>query len=143
MDAVTAEEAGESGLADSILREFGGAVILYDGECPVCGEYLNLLKIRELVDEVRLVNARTRPDLVDGLRAAGYEINDGIVLAHQGGIVYGASALSVIAQLGESERTINRASAAVFRVPLIGEIFYVVLKAGRKLLLRLLGRDLI
>jgi predicted DCC family thiol-disulfide oxidoreductase YuxK len=140
---VTAEEGGESGLADSILREFGGAVILYDGACPVCGEYLNLLKIRELVDEVRLVNARTRPDLVDGLRAAGYEINDGIVLAHQGGIVYGASALSVIAELGASERSINRASAAVFRLPLIGEIFYVVLKAGRKLLLRLLGRDLI
>jgi predicted DCC family thiol-disulfide oxidoreductase YuxK len=140
---VSAEAGGENALADSIVREFGCAVILYDGECPVCGEYLNLLKIRELVDEVELVNARSRPDLVDGLRAAGYEINDGIVLAHEGGIVYGASALSVIAQLGESERTINRASAAVFRVPVIGEIFYAVLKAGRKLLLRLLGRGLI
>ena len=73
---MTAEAGGESGLADSILREFGGAVILYDGECPVCGEYLNLLKIRELAGEVQLVNARTRPDLVEGLRAAGYEIND-------------------------------------------------------------------
>ncbi len=39
--------------------------------------------------------------------------------------------------------TANRASAAIFRVPLIGEISYVVLKAGRKLLLRLLGRGLI
>jgi predicted DCC family thiol-disulfide oxidoreductase YuxK len=118
-------------------------VILYDGECPVCGEYLSLLKIRELAGEVELVNARSRPDLVEDLRTAGYEINDGIVLAHQGGISYGASALSLIAQLDESGRRLNRASAAVFRLPVIGEALYVVLKAGRKLLLRLLGRDLI
>jgi len=135
--------AQEHAVADAIRREFGSAVILYDGECPVCGEYLSLLKIRELVDEVRLVNARDRPDLVESLRAAGYEINDGIVLAHDGGIVYGASALSVIAQLGESRRTLNRASAALFRIPVIGAVLYSVLKAGRKLLLRLLGRGLI
>ncbi len=83
------------------------------------------------------------PDLVEALRAAGYEINDGIVLAHQGGLAYGASALSLIAQLDESGRRLNRASAAVFRMPVVGEVFYVVLKAGRKLLLRLLGRELI
>lgn len=141
--AVSAEVGDESELAGAILREFGHAAILYDGECPVCGEYLNLLKIRELAGEVQLVNARARPDLVEGLRAAGYEINDGIVLVHEGGIVYGASALSVIAQLGERKRAINRASAAVFRVPVVGEAIYVVLKAGRKLLLRLLGRGLI
>ena len=70
MTANGANGGGESGLADAIVREFGCAVILYDGECPVCGEYLNLLKIRELVDQVQLVNARDRPDLVDGLRAA-------------------------------------------------------------------------
>ena len=141
--SVTAGVTGERKVADSILDEFESAVILYDGECPVCGEYLNLLRLRELVDEVQLVNARERPDLVEQLRAVGYEINDGIVLAHEGGIVYGASALSVIAQLGESKRTINRASAAIFRVPLLGEIFYVVLKAGLKLLLLLLGRGVI
>lgn len=133
-------DAGERGVADSIVREFASAVILYDGACPVCGEYLSLLKIRDLVEEVRLVNARERPDLVAALRAAGYEINDGIVLAHKGGIVHGATALSVIAQLGGSRRKINRASAALFGLPLVGEACYVVLKAGRKLLLRLLGR---
>ncbi len=137
---VSAGGPAERRVADSIRREFGSAVILYDGECPVCGEYLDLLKIRELVDEVRLVNARRRPDLVADLRAAGYEINDGIVLAHEGGIVYGASALSLIAQLGGTGRTFNRASAALFRAPVIGEVLYAVLKAGRTLLLRLLGR---
>jgi predicted DCC family thiol-disulfide oxidoreductase YuxK len=140
---VSAGTGGEGEPAAAILREFGHAVILYDGECPVCGEYLSLLKIRELAGEVELVNARSRPDLVEDLRTAGYEINDGIVLAHQGGISYGASALSLIAQLDESGRRLNRASAAVFRLPVIGEALYVVLKAGRKLLLRLLGRDLI
>lgn len=138
-----ARAARERAVAEAIRREFASAVILYDGECPVCGEYLSLLKIRELVDEVQLVNARDRPDLVESLRAAGYEINDGIVLVHDGGIVYGASALSVIAQLGESRRTLNRASAALFRVPVVGAVLYSVLKAGRKLLLRLLGRGMI
>ena len=127
-------------MAEAIRREFEPAVILYDGECPVCGEYLNLPKIRELVDDVELVNARTRPDLAADLRAAGFEINDGIVLIHDEGIVYGASALSVIAQLGESRRAVNRLSAALFRVPVVGEILYAAMKAGRRLLLRLLGR---
>ena len=141
--AMTDEHGGADQLADAIVGEFGCAVILYDGDCPVCGEYLNMMKIRELVNGVKLVNARTRPDLVDRLRALGYEVNEGIVLAHEGGIVFGATALSLIAQLGESRRMINRASATVFRIPVFGEAFYVVLKTGRKLLLRLLRRELI
>ncbi len=140
---VSAAAGGGSELAAAILREFGHAAILYDGECPVCGEYLSLLKIRELAGEVALVDARSRPDLVADLRAAGYEINDGIVLAHDGGLVYGASALSLIAQLDGSGRRLNRATSALFRAPVAGEVLYVVLKAGRKLLLRLLGRGLI
>lgn len=139
--AVSAGAGGESQLAAAIVGKFGRAVILYDGECPVCGEYLSLLKIRERAGEVALVNARNRPDLVAGLRAVGYEINDGIVLAHDGSLLYGASALSLIAQLDGTGRRVNRLSAALFRAPLAGEAVYVLLKAARRLLLRLLGRD--
>ncbi len=134
-------------LAASILREFGTPVLLYDGDCPVCREYLSLLEIRRLAGEVRPLDARSRPDLVAVLRAAGYEINDGMVLVRDGGIVFGGTALSLIAQLavppGERPRLVNRLTAGLFRTPLLGPAVYRLLTLGRRLLLRCLGRNLI
>lgn len=138
---------GTPDLAAAILREFGTPVLLYDGECPVCREYLSLLQIRRIAGEVRPVDARARPDLVRDLRTAGYEINDGMVLVRDGGIVFGGTALSLLAQLtarpGERRGLLNRLTAGLFRRPVLGPFVYRLLTLGRRLLLRCLGRNLI
>ncbi|MFT5932039.1 MAG: putative DCC family thiol-disulfide oxidoreductase YuxK, partial [Hyphomonas sp.] len=35
-----------------------GTFIVYDGDCPFCSEYVKLLRLRDAIGPVSLVNAR-------------------------------------------------------------------------------------
>ena len=117
--------------------------ILYDGECPVCRSYVRMLRLRESFGDVALADARTRPDLVAHYRARGFEVNDGIVLDIDGTAHYGPAAMTALAAISSSSARFNRFNAALFSSPRVARLLYPVLVRGRKLLLKLIGRDLI
>jgi predicted DCC family thiol-disulfide oxidoreductase YuxK len=117
--------------------------ILYDGECPVCRNYVRMMRLRESFGDVALADARERPDLVALYRAQGMEVNDGIVLDIDGTLHYGADAMSALAAISSSSRTFNRLNAALFSSPRVARALYPGLALGRRALLKLLGRDLI
>jgi predicted DCC family thiol-disulfide oxidoreductase YuxK len=115
--------------------------LLYDGECPVCSAYVAMARLRQLYPNLRIVSARTEPDLVAELRRNGYEINDGMVLSLDGKIYYAAEATRMIAILGgnSSSRWRRAALEAIGTAPWARPL-YPWLNRGRLLLLRILGR---
>ncbi len=56
---------------------------------------------------------------------------------------HGVDAISIMALLGSDQTLFNRLNRAIFRRPRLARHIYPVLVVGRRLLLRLLGRDLI
>lgn len=115
--------------------------LLYDGECPVCSAYVALARLRQLHPELKVLDARTEPDLVARLRGKGYEINEGMVLCLDGDIRFGAEATRMIALLGRTSPSRWRRTA----LGLIGTApwsrrLYPWLNRGRDALLRLLRR---
>ncbi|UIY31430.1 DUF393 domain-containing protein (plasmid) [Neorhizobium galegae] len=50
--------------------------IIYDGECPFCSQYVKLLKLRDAVGKVELVNARDKHPAVDIVRSAGVVLDN-------------------------------------------------------------------
>jgi hypothetical protein len=48
-------------------------VIVYDGECPFCRNYVRLMELRKVVGNVDLVNARTPHPAVSKLVELGYD----------------------------------------------------------------------
>ena len=48
--------------------------IIYDGECPFCSSYVTLLRIRQNVGSVALLDARKCPELVTGALHAGDDL---------------------------------------------------------------------
>jgi predicted DCC family thiol-disulfide oxidoreductase YuxK len=117
--------------------------VLYDGQCPVCSHYIAASRIGERRPDVRLIDARSSPDLVKQHGRAGRAIDDGMIVVVSGASYHGVAATEKIADLGMPATRYARCLLwTVGRAPWSRGL-YPVLAAGRRILLRRLGRDLI
>lgn len=114
--------------------------IIYDGECPFCTQYIKLLKLREAVGKVELVNARDVHPAVDYVRSKGVILDNTMAMIQGDKFYSGADCINRLALLSTGNDTFNRFNSFVFRHPLISHAAYPVMRAGRAAILRLLGR---
>jgi predicted DCC family thiol-disulfide oxidoreductase YuxK len=115
--------------------------LLYDGECPLCSRYVVHVRLREAIGPVTLANAREYPQLVDEVRRLGYDIDAGMVLKLNGRYYHGADCIHALALLTTPAGWFNRLISLAFRSRAFSRLAYPVLRAGRNLTLRLLGRS--
>lgn len=114
--------------------------LVYDTECPMCDFYCRLVRIRESVGELELVDAREGGELLERITAAGLDVDEGIVLIVDDEMYYGADGIHRLALMGTRSGVFNRLAYWSFRSRRLSRVLYPVLKAGRNLLLKLLGR---
>jgi predicted DCC family thiol-disulfide oxidoreductase YuxK len=130
-------------VSDAETRKPGDDYVLYDGACPACSRYVAATGLAARRDGIALIDARTHPALVAEHAAAGRPIDDGMVVAIGGEMHYGHEATRKLAEIGQPA-TRARAFLLWFvgRAPWASAL-YPVLAAGRRGLLRVLGRPLI
>ena len=116
------------------------AWLVYDGECPACRNYVRFLDARDAVGELVLVNARDGGAVVDEIRRLGYDLDKGMVLKMNGRHYFGSDALSALASVSSSRGAFGIAHRALFASPRAARVGYPLLKAGRRALLKILGR---
>lgn len=114
--------------------------LLYDGECPFCSAYVGMVRLRESIGAVRLVDAREGGPELDELRAAGLSIDEGMALKLDGRLYHGDDCINALALLTTPSGAFNRLNAWVFRSPRRSRLLYPVLRRGRGLALAMLGR---
>ncbi|HVK99929.1 MAG TPA: DUF393 domain-containing protein [Dongiaceae bacterium] len=114
--------------------------IAYDGECPFCSAYIRMVRLREAVGPVTLINVRDDVAVYRELVDQGFDMDEGMVLKMNGRYFYGADAIHAISLLSSPSGLFNRINAMIFRSKGLSTILYPVLKAGRRLTLTLLGR---
>jgi predicted DCC family thiol-disulfide oxidoreductase YuxK len=115
------------------------ARVIYDGDCPFCSEYVRLVRFRENVGQVELVNAREHPALTHEYAAQGYDLDQGMLLELDGQRYFGADCIERMALLSTDFGTFNRLNKFVFRHKALARVLYPVLRAGRNAYLRLTG----
>ncbi|GGC12367.1 hypothetical protein GCM10011494_33980 [Novosphingobium endophyticum] len=128
-------EAGAStdGAADATY-------LIYDGECPFCSAYVKLMRLRESVGPVRLIDAREGGPEVLKVQAMGMDLNEGMVFHYCGSHYHGADALNIMALLSGSQSWFNKLNGRLFRSRTVSRMVYPFMRAGRNCVLRLLGR---
>jgi hypothetical protein len=100
-----------------------------------------MMRLREAVGEVDLVNARDGDPRVRAVQKAGYDLDTGMVVLWQNEVFFGDAAVHLFATLSSGESgVLNRLQRAIFANARRASLVYPVLAAGRRLFLRLVGR---
>lgn len=125
---------------DALAAETG-VTIVFDGDCPLCRSYARRQRLGPGLGTPKLINARTHPSLYRALAARGIDLDQGMVVAFDGTLYYGAEAISVLARHSAGA---SRAGRLLIDRPLaqpwLARRLYPVMRALRRASLRLLGK---
>jgi predicted DCC family thiol-disulfide oxidoreductase YuxK len=114
-------------------------VVVYDGKCPFCTNYVRLMSLRKLVGRVELTDARSRDPIVNSLLSQGYDLDEGMVVLYGGRVYYGADAINIISLLTGQGSRAARFLALLLKDGGRARLFYPIMKFGRRITLLLLG----
>ncbi len=116
-------------------------LLVYDKECPACNYYCNLVRIRESVGNLVLVDARDGGPVMDQITAAGLDIDQGMVLKVGDNLYYGSEAIHSLTLMSTRSGIFNRLCYFFFRSEKISAVLYLVLRSCRNLLLKILRKS--
>jgi len=115
-------------------------LLVYDKECPVCDAYCRLVRIRESVGDLRLMNARDDTALMADITRQGLDIDQGMVVKVDGVLHYGPDAIHALSLMSSAAGGFNRINHWIFRSKSRSRMVYPLLRSGRNLLLKALGK---
>ncbi len=118
-----------------------GAVLVYDGDCPVCSSYVRYVRVREAVGSLHLVDGRQGGPWLTRVREAGMNLDQGMVLFYGGRAYHAQDSMHMLALMSSNVGLFNRINAVIFRSQLLARILYPGLRFGRNMLLIALNRS--
>ena len=115
-------------------------LLIYDKECPACDNYCQVVRVRESVGELKIVNARENSDVMNEISAKGLDIDQGMVLKMAGQLYYGSDAIHALALISSKSGVFNRLNYWIFKSKTVSAFLYPMLRFCRNLLLKMLGK---
>ncbi|MBI3527386.1 MAG: DUF393 domain-containing protein [Betaproteobacteria bacterium] len=115
-------------------------LLVYDKECPLCDAYCRMVRIRESVGTLRLVNARDASAVMNEITSQGLDIDQGMVLKVEDVLYYGSDAIHALSLMSSPSGVFNRVNYWIFRSKRLSGILYPVLRSFRNLLLKTLRK---
>ena len=72
---------------------------IYDGECPFCNHFAELLELKSKIKNISILDGRKNPELIKDLLKKGYDLDKGAILFINKEIYHGANAINTICKL--------------------------------------------
>ena len=69
---------------------------IYDGECPFCNHFAELLELKSELNNLKIVDGRKNLKLITSMFEKGYDIDKGAILLKDDDILHGADAINTI-----------------------------------------------
>ena len=113
---------------------------VYDKECPACNAYCQIVRIRESVGDLKIVDARESSEILNEITAQGLDIDQGMVLKMGEQLYYGSDAIHALALISNRSGVLNRLNYWMFKSKTVSSFFYPILRFFRNLLLKILGK---
>ena len=114
--------------------------LVYDKDCPACNAYCQVVRIRQSVGELQLINAREDSAVMRELTAQGLDIDQGMVLKRADNCYYGSDAIYMLSLLSSRSGWFNRLNYHLFKSRRVAKWLYPLLRACRNFLLKLLRK---
>jgi predicted DCC family thiol-disulfide oxidoreductase YuxK len=119
------------------------ALVIYDGDCVFCSNYVRFVRLQETVGPVVLVDARSADPIVGHYQRLGFDLNAGMLFVWRGVAYHGADAVYALAGLSSASTAFNRLNRAILSHRASARLLYPLLKLGRRAALMLRGKPLI
>lgn len=100
-----------------------------------------MVRIRQPVGTLRLVNARDGGGIMDAITGKGLDIDEAMVLKVRDSLYYGADAIHVLSRMSSRSGVFNRLNYWMFRSKHLSAVLYPLFRFCRNLLLKLLRKS--
>ena len=114
--------------------------IIYDGYCPLCSDYIQRLRLIESSGPVHMVDARAETAIARSYWAQGYNLDEGMIVVIGNAVYYGAEAATALARLSSNNRLFYQICHWLLSHGAIARLAYPLMKACRRIALRIKGR---
>ena len=98
------------------------------------------MRIRESIGEITLINARDDSAIVREITGKGLNLDQGMVLKIDDCLYFGADTIHTLALLGSRSGVFNKINYWIFKSKIRSRFLYPILKFGRNILLKVIGR---
>jgi predicted DCC family thiol-disulfide oxidoreductase YuxK len=115
-------------------------LIVYDGDCILCRNYARLVRLRETVGKVELIDARSSDPRLKAFWRQGYDLDRGMLLVHRGEVFHGSDAVHAIALMSSGSGWFNRLNARMLSNRSVATLTYPLLKLARRISLLVFGK---
>ena len=111
-------------------------LFIYDGECPFCNHFAQLLVLKSKLPTLEILDGRENLAQLTELYKKGYDLNKGAILINNGEIKHGAEAINWICiQLNEPNDRLLEILKIIFTSNYRSKAIFPFLLWGRRILL--------
>ena len=116
-------------------------LFIYDGECPFCNHFAQLLELKCSLSNLEILDGRENLALLTKLYNQGYDLNKGAILINNENIMHGADAISwICSEIKEPSDSLLELVRILFTSQKRTNFFFPFLLWGRRLSLTLKGK---
>ena len=115
-------------------------VFLYDGECPFCNHFSELLELRSDLPGLTIKNARDNLPEMKSLLERGYDLDNGAILLKGDEVLHGAQAINwICSRITKPSDELLKLIAFTFSSKLRTDVIFPLLILTRRILLLVKG----
>ena len=117
------------------------SLFIYDGECPFCNHFAQLLEIKKSIPGFEILDGRKNLALLSQLYKQGYDLNKGAILIRDEKILHGAEAINwICSEIKEPSNSLLEVLRVIFISNKMTGLLFPFLLWGRRLSLTLKGK---
>ena len=113
---------------------------IYDGECPFCNHFAELLEIKSKINNIKILDGRKNLSIIRSLLEKGYDLDKGAILLKDDDIFHGAKAINVICkEVNNPSSNLLKILSSVFKSNKRTKFLFPVLLRARRFALKSKG----
>ena len=106
---------------------------IYDGECPFCNHFAELLEIKSKISNLKIIDGRKNLNIISSLLEKGYDIDKGAILLKDEDILHGAEAVNTICkQIKNPSNNLLKLLSNVFKSKKRTKLLFPILIRARR-----------
>ena len=106
---------------------------IYDGECPFCNNFAELLEIKSKINNLKILDGRKNLSIIKSLLEKGYDLDKGAILLKDNDIFHGSNAINTICkEIKNPSSNLLKILSSVFKSNKRTRFFFPLLLGARR-----------